>query len=62
MVYKATYPYLKGFHLTLTSHLPQRNDEGQKITDLEWIGRIENKVDRGSYTREQGDLLLLGGQ
>ena len=28
MVYDSIFPYLKGFHLTLANHLPQRDDEG----------------------------------
>lgn len=34
--------------------------EGWKISELEWIGHIENKVDRGDYTREQGELMVRG--
>ena len=60
MVYDPIFPYLKGFHLTLASHLPQRDMEGWKMLELEWIGHIKNKVDRGDYTREQGDLLVSG--
>ena len=35
MVYDSIFPYLKGFHLTLASHLPHRDDDGWKMTDLE---------------------------
>ena len=58
MVYDLIFPYLNGFHPTLASHLPQRDMEGWKISELECIGLIENKVDRGDYTREQGNLMV----
>ena len=60
MVYEIIFPYLKGFHLTLAQHLPQRNEEGWKLTDLEWIGHVESRVEDGRYTRKQGDLLMQG--
>ena len=58
MVYDVIFPYLKGFHLTLAHHLPRRDEGGWKLTDLEWIAHIENKVDEGRYSRQQGDLLI----
>ena len=35
MTYSVIFPYLKGFHLTLAQHLPKRNEEGLKLSDLE---------------------------
>ena len=35
MVYEILFPYLKGFHLSLAKHLPNRNEEGWKINELE---------------------------
>ena len=58
MVYDSIFPYLKGFHLTLASHLPHRDDDGWKMTDLEWIAHLENKVESGDYSREQADTTL----
>ena len=58
MVYEVIFPYLKGFHLTLAKHLPQRDEEGWKLTDLEWIGHIEAKVDQGKYSRLEADILM----
>ena len=46
MVYDILFPYLKGFHLTLSQHLPRRDDAGWKMNDLQWIGHIEDKVDQ----------------
>ena len=47
MVYKILFPFLKGFHLTLATHGSQRSEEGWKLSDLEWIGHLENKVETG---------------
>ena len=58
MVYEIFFPYLKGFHLTLARHLPQRDDEGWKMSDLEWIGNMENKVERGMYSRLEADSMI----
>ncbi len=52
------FPSLKGFHLTLAKHGPQRSEEGWKLSDLEWIGRLENKVDAGKLSREEADEML----
>lgn len=49
---------MKGFHLTLSAHLPKRDSEGWKISELEWIGSVECKVDKGTITREEGDFLI----
>ena len=49
---------MKGFHLTLAKHLPHRDDEGWKLSDLEWIGHIENKIDQGKYSRSETDALI----
>ena len=58
MVYETIFPYLKGFHLTLAQHLPKRDEDGWKLADLEWIGHVENKVENGTYSREEADNLL----
>ena len=58
MVYEVISPYLKGFHLTLARHLPQRDEGGWKLTDLDWIGHIETKVEQGQYSRAEADILI----
>ena len=50
MTYEIIFPYLKGFHLTLCTHLPNRDEEGWKISDLEWIGRMEQLVSEGKMS------------
>ena len=53
MTYEILFPYLKGFHLTLCSHLPQRDEEGWKMSDLEWLGYMEERLSSGKVTQEQ---------
>ena len=57
MVFEITFSYLKGFHLTLSQHLPQRDEENWKISDLQRISHIEQRVDDGKITREEADLI-----
>ena len=53
MVYEVIFPYLKGFHLDLCKHYPKRDDEGWKMSDLEWIGMLETKVEAGKLSRRE---------
>ena len=41
MTFPILFPYLKGFHLTLCSHLPGRDKEGWKRQDLEKIAESQ---------------------
>ena len=56
MTYEILFPYLKGFHLTLCSHLPKRDEEGWKMSDLEWIGHMQERLNSGKVTHEQYNL------
>ena len=58
MTYDIIFPYLKGFHLTLAQHLPKRDDEWWKMTDLHWAGYVENKFDNKLISEEQKEQLL----
>ena len=40
MTYPIIFPYLKGFHLTMASHMPGRDNQGWKVADLEAIGHL----------------------
>ena len=53
MTYDVLFPFLKGFHLTLCSFLPKRNDQGWKIKDLEWIGFLESSRASGKLSDEE---------
>ena len=39
-------------------HLPQRDEDDWKLTNLDWIGHIEAKVEHGKYSRLEADILL----
>ena len=47
--------YLKGFHRTLCSHLPKRDEEGYKRKDLEWIGHLNSLHSKKLTSREDID-------
>jgi len=53
MTYNIIFPYLKGFHLTLCSHLPNRDEEGWKVKELEWIGHLHNRLSEGKISQEE---------
>ena len=46
LTYSILFPYLEGFHLTLSSHVPKRNDEGWKLNDLEYIAFVETQSEK----------------
>jgi len=56
MTYNILFPYLKGFHLTLCTHLPKRDEEGWKLTDLQWIGFMEQRLHSGKISQSDYDL------
>lgn len=58
MTYPLLFPYLKGFHLLLSSHQKRRNEDGWKISELEWIAELEVKVEKGLLTGDERDNLL----
>ena len=58
MTYDLLFPFLKGFHLTLCSFLPKRNDQGWKIKDLEWIGFLESSRSAGKLSDEEVQAAL----
>ena len=47
MTYPILLPYLKGFHLTLCSHLSGRDKEGWKRRDAEQLAMEEALRDKG---------------
>ena len=58
MTFEIIFPFLKGFHLTLCAHLPKRDEEGWKLSDLQWIGHIENQVEEKQISRVHAQELL----
>ena len=57
MVYDIIFSFSKGFHLTMSKHLPKRNEEGWTVNDLEWIWHLETQLEKGKITREETDLM-----
>ena len=58
MTYNVFFAYLKGFHLTLSQHLSKRSDEGWKLSDLEWIGYVEQRYQDNKISDAERDKLL----
>jgi hypothetical protein len=53
MTYEIVTPYLKGFHLTLAKHHPQRNSEGWKLSPKEWDAYIWGKASEGEFSTDE---------
>jgi len=53
MTYDRITPYLKGIYLTLSDHLPKRDEEGWKKTDKQWAAYVYQKVSEGSLSNDQ---------
>ena len=49
MVFEICFPYLTGFHLTFAKHLPKKDDESWKLSDLQWTGYVEDRVETRVY-------------
>ena len=62
MVFDTLTPYLKGFHLALASHIPQRDHDGWKFSHSDYLAHLENKISKGEYSCEQTDELLNASQ
>mmetsp|Transcript_1310 Transcript_1310/g.1889 ORF Transcript_1310/g.1889 Transcript_1310/m.1889 type:complete len:108 (+) Transcript_1310:1107-1430(+) len=58
MTFPIIFPYLKGFHLVLSQHLPQRNEGGWKLSDLEWIAQVTSMLEKGKIDQDTADSLL----
>jgi len=58
LTFEIIFPFLKGFHLTLCSHLPKRNEEGWKINELEWLGYLEEAKIKGTMSVDEIEQLI----
>jgi len=58
LTFEIIFPFLKGFHLTLCSHLTHRNYDGWKINDMEWLAYLEEARNKGIMTSSDIDHLL----
>jgi hypothetical protein len=45
--------FLKGFHLTLSSHLSGQNDEGRKLGERAWRVYMQDKLNLGDLTQAE---------
>lgn len=53
LTFSIVVPFLKGFHLTLSGHLPKRDIEGWKLTDRAWLAYLEEAKDKGEISEDQ---------
>jgi hypothetical protein len=53
MTYEIVTPYLKGIHLTLAAHHPQRNDQGWKLSPKEWDAYVWGKESEGKFSADE---------
>jgi hypothetical protein len=53
MTYEILTPFLKGFHLTLASHLPYRDDDGWKMTEKAWDAYIQIRQEENKISEEE---------
>jgi hypothetical protein len=58
MTYERVTPYLKGIYLTLSDHLPKRDEEGWKQTDIQWRAYIHQRISEGVLSADQASTAL----
>jgi hypothetical protein len=52
MTYDIIGTYLKGFHLTLASIHPQRDQDGWKVTPRDWLSYLWNAWEEGKLSKD----------
>jgi hypothetical protein len=55
MTYDLVTPYLKGLHLTLSAHHPQRNNQGWKLSLKEWDAYVWGKASNGKLSIDEAE-------
>jgi hypothetical protein len=58
MMFELITPFLKGFHLSISGHLPRRNSEGWKIAERSWDAHVHQQVAEGLMTEEEATEAL----
>ena len=58
MTYETLTPFLKGFHLTLSSYLPHRDVNGWKLSDKQWEKQLLAKVERGEMEESDAQEII----
>ena len=62
MTYPIISPYLKGFHLTLAAHHPQRDSQGWRLSPKEWESYVWGKENEGNFSQEEAQALSVVGE
>jgi hypothetical protein len=58
MTFETITPFLKGFHLSLSAHLPSRDDDGWKLPDRAFMAYIHDKQERGLMNEDEARSAL----
>jgi hypothetical protein len=58
MTFEVITPFLKGFHLSLCSHLSSRDDDGWKLPDGAFVAFINEKLELGLITEDEARAAL----
>jgi hypothetical protein len=57
MTFEMLTHHLKGFHLALASYLPQRSEDGWKMSDAEGMSYLSLKVENNLMSEAEAELL-----
>ena len=60
MTYEILFPYLKGFHLTLSSYLPNRGEDGWTLADDLWNSYVEDQLHIGALSDSEAEAMKRG--
>ena len=58
MTFEVITPFLKGFYLSLCSHLSSRNGDGWKLPDGAFVSYVNEKRERGLMTEDEARAAL----
>jgi hypothetical protein len=58
MTFETITPFLKGFHLSLSAHLPSRDDDGWKLPDRAFMAYIHDKQEKGLINEDEARSAL----
>jgi hypothetical protein len=58
MTYETLTPFLKGFHLTLSSYLPHRDSDGWKLSDKQWEKHLLGRVEKGELDENEAQEII----
>jgi hypothetical protein len=61
MTYEIVTHYLKGLHLTLAAHHPQRDAQGWKLSPKEWDAYVWGKESEGKFSSDEAKTFSAVG-